>query len=389
VAGGDEHAALNRAERALMDALFSEAGRNDPHAALANADIPGCRYAFVRDVLHDPRFVAPDVPPSPDLIFQLLARFMPRLEPGRHRAIRSCFSGLFTPRRVERYRNGITHRVAVLIDGLRAGNSADLVSAVAHPLPFAVIADVLGVPEDRREWLARAMAVLGRGFAGQRDRADVEPANAAAAGMMEYFSQLLEQRAEDPQDDLLSQLVTAADPLPRDDVVANCIFFVLAGHATTTTLLAEGVMLLAGHRDQLDHLLAAPSGWPAAVEEILRYVSPTTLTGAKALAAAEVDGYRFTGGQQRILAYAAANRDPRVFAAPGRFDVARTPNPHLAFSAGAHYCLGAPLAKLHAEIVLPALFTRLPGLRVAGPPVWRGSAPVRQIEAMPVQWDWR
>jgi cytochrome P450 len=164
---------------------------------------------------------------------------------------------------------------------------------------------------------------------------------------------------------------------------------VLAGHATTTTLLAAGSNLLAEHPDQLGHLLVDPSGWPAAVEEILRYVSPTTLTGAKALRDAEVDGYRFAAGEQRILAYAAANRDPHVFADPDGFDVARTPNPHLAFSAGAHYCLGAPLARLHAEIALPALFTRLPGLRMAGPPVWRGSAPVRQIESMPVRWDGR
>jgi pimeloyl-[acyl-carrier protein] synthase len=380
---------VSRAERALMDALFSEAGRNDPHAALAHGAIPGCRYAFVRDVLRDPRFVAPDIPPSPDLIFQVLARFLPRLEPGRHRAIRTCFSGLFTPRRVERYRDSITRRVGALLDGLQGSTSADLVAAFARPLPFAVITDVLGVPEDRREWLARAMAVLGRGFAGQRDHAMVEPANIAAKDMLEYFSQLLEQRAEHPREDVLSLLATATDPALRDDVLANCVFFVLAGHATTTTLLADGVKLLAEHRDQLDRLLADPGGWPDAIEEILRYVSPITLTGVKALSDAKVDGYRFTAGEQRMVAYAAANRDPHVFVNPDRFDLARTPNPHLAFSAGAHYCLGAPLAKLHAEIALPALFIRLPGLRVAEPPVWRGSTPVRQIEAMLVRWDRR
>jgi pimeloyl-[acyl-carrier protein] synthase len=170
-----------------------------------------------------------------------------------------------------------------------SGGSADLVVAFAHPLPFAVITDVLGVPEDRREWLAQAMAVLGRGFAEQRDHALVEPANTAAADMLAYFSQLLQQRTEHPQDDLLSLLATATDPAARDDVLANCIFFVLAGHATTTTLLAAGAMLLAEHRDQLDRLLADPSGWPRAIDEILRYVSPTTLTGAKALNDAEVE----------------------------------------------------------------------------------------------------
>ncbi len=382
-----DDAALNRAERAVMDALFSAAGRDDPHAALRGASIPGCRYAFVRDVLHDPRFVAPDVPPSPDLIFQVLARFLPRLEPGRHRAIRARFAGLFTPRRTERYRDRINQRVAALIDVLQPAGSADLVAAFAHPLPFAVIADVLGVPADRHGWLSEAMAVLGRGFAGQRDHALVERANTAAADMLAYFSAALDERAAHPREDLLSLLAAAAQTeVAREDLLANCIFFVLAGHATTTTLLAAGVMLLAEHHDQRDRLLADPAGWPPAVDEMLRYVSPITLTGAKAVTDVEIDGYRFTAGQQRILAYGAANRDPRVFTDPDRFDVTRAPNPHLAFAAGAHYCLGAPLARLHAEIALPALFTRLPGLRLAGAPQWRGSTPVRQIEALPVRW---
>src|SRR6266540_828551 len=242
-------AALKRAERAVMDALFSVGGRDDPHAALRGASIPGCRYGFVRDVLHDPRLVAPDVPPS------------------------------------------------------------------GHP-----------------------------------------------------------------REDLLSLLAASRAEVAREDLLANCIFFVLAGHATTTTLLAAGVLLLAEHRDQTDRLLADRAGWPPAIEELLRHICPITLTGAKAVADVEVDGYRFTAGQQRTLAYAAANRDPRVFTDPDRFDVTRAPNPHLAFAAGAHYCLGAPLARLHAEIALPALFTRLPGLRLAGPPQWRGSTPVRQIE---------
>jgi pimeloyl-[acyl-carrier protein] synthase len=382
-----EDAALSRAERTLMDALFSDAGRNDPHAALAVASIPGCRHAFVHDVLHDPRFVAPDVPPSPDLIFQVLARFLPRLEPVRHRALRAPFAGLFTPRRVERYRERISQRVAALIGDLQPQGSADLVSGFAGPLPFTVIAEVLGVPADRHAWLAEATAELGRGFAGQRDHTLVERANTAATDMLTYFAQALDERAVHPRDDLLSLLATAAQSeAARDDVLANCIFFLLAGHATTTTLLAAAVMLLAEHPDQLDNLLTAPVGWPTAIEEVLRYVSPTTLTGAKATSDVEIDGYRFAAGQHRILAYAAANRDPRVFADPDRFDATRAPNPHLAFSAGAHFCLGAPLARLHAEIALPALFTRLPGLRLAGPPQWRGSAPVRQIETMQVQW---
>jgi pimeloyl-[acyl-carrier protein] synthase len=379
---------LAAAERALMDELFSERGRSDPHAVLRSWDVPGCRYEFARRVLHDPRFAAPAVPPSADLMFQLVSRFMARLPPGRHRIARSCFSGLFTPRRVGRYREQIAARAGSLIGALPPNGPADLVSAFAQPLPFAVIADVLGVPAARHGWLSEAMETFGRAVAGQRDHANVERGNAAVADMLDYFDRALAERAGHPQEDVLSLL--AAEPLDaeaRADVLANCIFFVLAGHVTTTTLLSAGVWLLAGHRGQLHDLLASPARWPAAVDELLRFVSPTTLTGAMAVDDAEVDGCFVPAGQQRIVALAAANRDPQVFARPDQFDITRTPNPHLAFSAGPHYCLGAPLARMHAEIALPALFTRLPGLRLAGPPVWLGSVPVRQIATLPIDWD--
>src|SRR6266508_5037770 len=384
--GGDEQP--GDAERALMDELFSERGRTDPQAVLRSSGIPGCRYDFVHDVLHDPRFVAPVVPPSADLMFQLLPRFMARLPPGRHRAARARFSGLFTPRRVDRYRGRLAARVDELLDALPPAGPIDLVAAFARPLPFAVIADVLGVPAERHSWLSEAMETFGQAVAGQRDHANVERGNTAVADILDHFDRTLAERAAHPQEDVLTLL--AAEPLDaeaRADVVANCIFFVLAGHLTTTTLLSAGVQLLADHRGQLDRLLADPTGWPAAVEELLRYVSPATLTGTTAVADAEVDGCFVPAGQHRIVAFAGANRDPKVFADPDRFDVTRTPNPHLAFSAGAHYCLGAPLARMHAEIALPALFTRLPGLRLAGPPAWFGSVPVRQIAALPIEWD--
>jgi pimeloyl-[acyl-carrier protein] synthase len=376
------------AERAVMDGLFSEHGRRDPHSVLRSSGIAGCRYAFVQAVLHDPRFVAPVMPSSADLMFQVVSRFMARLPPGRHGTVRAHFSGLFTPRRVERYRAQIAARVDTLIGAMPANGPIDLVAAFTRPLPFQVIADVLGVPADRQNWLSEAMETFGRAVAGQRDHANVELGNAAAADMLNYFEQALADRAEHPREDVLSLL--AAEPSnaeTRADLRANCIFFILAGHVTTTALLSAGVHLLAEHPTQLAQLLASPAGWPAAVEELLRFVSPTTLTGTTASVDAEVDGCLVPAGQQRILAFAAANRDPKIFTNPDDFDVARTPNPHLGFSAGSHYCLGAPLARMHAEIALPALFTRLPGLRPVAPPVWLGSVPVRQIALLPVEWN--
>jgi pimeloyl-[acyl-carrier protein] synthase len=195
-------------ERALMDGLFTESGRADPASVAQTFAIPGCRYRFVDEVLHGPRFVGPAMPPSSDLLFQTVSRFMARLPPERHRPVRSRFSGLFTPRRVERYRERIIERVDALIRVLRPAASVDLVSAFTRPLPFSVIADVLGVPEDSQPWLSAAMETLGRAVAGQRDHANVEMGNAAVADMLDYFDQALRMRQQQPRDDLLTLLAS-------------------------------------------------------------------------------------------------------------------------------------------------------------------------------------
>jgi len=302
--------------------------------------------------------------------------------------VRAHFAGLFTPRRVQRYRERIAARVDMLLEAFLPGGPVDLVAAFSRPLPFSVIADVLGVPAGRHGWLAEAAQVFGQAVAGQRDHANVERGNTAAAEMLAYFDQALTERAASPREDVLSLLAAApADADGRADLLANCILFILAGHMTTTTLLSAGVHLLTQHRDQLDMLLAHPGRWPDAIDELLRFMSPTTVTGATATADAVVDGTLIPAGAQPLLILAGANRDPAVFHDPDRFDVTRSPNPHLAFAAGAHYCLGAPLARMHAEIALPALFTRLPGLRLAGALQWGGSVPVRQTESLPVMWN--
>jgi pimeloyl-[acyl-carrier protein] synthase len=375
------------AEQALMDQLFALAGRSDPHAALRQAPIPGVRYAFVRDALHDRRLIAPHVPDSPDLIFQLLARFMPRLPPERHAAVRRKFSGLFSARRVTVYQEVITARCEDLLRVLQLKSGGDLAAEFAEPLPFAMIANVLGVEPERQDWLWEAMATLGRGFAGQRTRPPVEAANVAAAQMLAYFDELLGRRAHEPRDDLASMLAAGdADPEQRQDLLANCIFFILAGHSTTATMLCAGLDVLLARPDAVARLMEDPTRWDTCIEEILRYVSPITLTGVRAETDVTVAGHDIPAGGQRIISYAAANRDPETFLDPDTFDPERSPNPHLAFSAGATFCLGAPLARMHARIALPMLLTRLPSIQTVGPPQYRGSTPVRQVESFRATW---
>jgi pimeloyl-[acyl-carrier protein] synthase len=377
------------AEAALLGALFSPAGRSDPHVILRSCTLPGCQYLFVRDVLRDPRFAAPCIPPSPDAAFQLLARWMMRLDGDRHRRVRDAFGGLFTARRVERYRAIIAEQATGLIDQAAPAGSMDLVADFARPLTLTVIAEVLGVPPDDRDWLAAAVATLNRGFARQRDtdRTAVQAASDAAGHMLSYFTGLLVQRTAAPADDLMTALAARhAEGEDLQDLIANCIFFINAGHQSTTTLLTLGTHLLCTHPQALADLIEDPGRWPAAVEEMLRLITPTTFTAAAPRADADIHDVPCAAGQPRLLFLAAANRDPSTFPDPDRFDISRNPNPHLSFAAGAHFCLGAPLARLHGEVALTTLFTRLPGLAVLTSPAITASVPIRQIDHFTVTW---
>jgi pimeloyl-[acyl-carrier protein] synthase len=376
-------------EADLLGALFSPAGRSDPQVILRYSSLPGCQYPFVRDVLRDPRFTAASIPHSPDKAFQLLARWMIRLDGDRHRRVRDAFGTLFTARRAERYRAIIAERATQLIDQAALAGSMDLVADFARPLPFTVINEVLGVPPGDRDWLGVAIAALNRGFARQRDadRTALHAANDAAEQMLSYFTGLLDQRAAAPADDLMTTLAAQhADAEDRQDLAANCIFFINAGHQTTTTLLTLGAQLLCTHPDALAALRKDVGRWPAAVEEMLRLITPTTFTAATPPKDAEIRGVPCAAGQPRLLFLAAANRDPATFPDPDRFDISRKPNPHLSFSAGAHFCLGAPLARLHGEVALSALFSRLPSLAVHTLPDLIASVPVRQVDHFLVSW---
>jgi len=379
-----------RTEFDVLGALFSPAGRADPHVILRGSPLPGCQYVFARDVLRDPRFAAPAIPPSPDPAFQLLRRWMIRLDGDRHRHLRDAFGGLFTARRVGRYRAIIAERAAELIDRVAPAGSMDLVADFARPLPFAVINDVLGVPPDDRGWLGEALAVLHRGFARQRDsdRAAIQAANDATGQLLSYFAGLLDRRTAQPADDLMTALAARhADAEGRQDLIANCIFFVLAGHQTTTALLTLGAHLLCTHPGARAAVQDDPGCWPAAVEEMLRVITPTTFTGVTPRTDADIHGIACPAGQPRLLFLAAANRDPATFADPDRFDISRNPNPHLSFAAGTHFCLGAPLARMHGEVALNTLFTRLPGLAVLTLPDITASVPTRQIDHFTVTWQ--
>jgi len=376
------------AEQELVGRLFAQLPGDDPHALLRSTSLPGCRYHVVDALLRDSRFAPRRVAPSPEPVWQMFARWLISLDGERHRRVRRHFQRLFAPRQVDSFRGVIESRATELVDAVAAHGEMDLVTEFARPLPLSVILEILGVPPDRHDWLRERMLKLGQGFARRQEPEFVARASEAVTEMLTFFSAQIDERTDTPRDDLLSVLAASIpeDEDGRPDVLANCIFFIEAGHATTTSLISAGTLLLLEHPRELERLRDQPDLIPVAVEEMLRLVTPVTLAICRPREDFSLDGYGFQAEVPRFAFLAAANRDPAVFSEPDRFDIDRASG-HLAFSAGTHFCLGAPLARLHGEIAMTTLLARLPALRLAGHPDWRGFVPLHELEHLPIAWD--
>ncbi|TKJ16564.1 cytochrome P450 [Blastococcus sp. CCUG 61487] len=312
-------------------------------------------------------------------------------DPPDHTRLRRLVSRSFTPRATLASESMIQATADRLLDELdrrAVDGPVDLVDAYAAQLPVLVIADLLGVPTDRREdflrWGAAAAATLDVGLPFRRYVAAENALRAMHAFLREHFDRL----RRDPGEDLVSRLVTlpADDALTERELHATVMLLLGAGFETTVNLIGNAVALVDAHRDQWDALAAEPAGWDDAVEEVLRIDSPVQLTGRTARADVELAGHAVPEGTRVTVLLGAANRDPAVFEEPARFDVTR-PNAreHLAFSAGIHYCLGAGLARLEAVVALRALTERFPALRVAGPGERRDLRTLRGFEVLPVR----
>ena len=311
------------------------------------------------------------------------------VDPPDHTRFRRLVSRAFTPRATAAFEPVVQRTADALLDALELrGGTVDLVETYAAQLPVLVIADLLGVPVDRREdflrWGAAAAATLDPGLPFGRYVAAERALRAMHAFLREHFARL----RREPADDLVSRLVGLPDDeaLTERELHATVMLLLGAGFETTMNLLGNGVVLLDRHRDQWESLIADPAGWNGAVEEVLRHDSPVQITGRTAKADAVVAGREVRAGTRVTLLLGAANRDPEVFADPTRFDVTRAnARDHLAFSAGIHYCVGAGLARLEGVVGLRTLAERFPGLRVSGGPVRRDLQTLRGFEHLPVR----
>ena len=273
-----------------------------------------------------------------------------------------------------------------LLDRARQqGGTFDLVSALAEPLPVAVISDLLGIPPAERAPLVQHGHVVVTALDGIRSPCHAHDLLRSTRALEAMFEGLVRRRRADPGEDVVSALLRSEDRVSPHELVSMCSLLLVAGFETTVNLIGNGVLALLAHPEQWQALCRRPDLAAGAVEEVLRFDPPVQRTARVAHEATELAGRPVRRGQAVLLLLGGANRDPEVFEDPARFDVTRTPAvEHLAFSSGQHYCLGAPLARMEGEVALRALAERLPGLRPAGRVVLRQGRTIRGPQRLPV-----
>jgi cytochrome P450 len=311
------------------------------------------------------------------------------LDPPAHTRMRNLVNKAFTPRVVERVRPHIQQIADELIDALPDPHRIDVMRDLAVPLPVIVIAETLGVPVSERERFKAWSSDVAGTLAGPFQPADVlDRARISSNELADYFRDQLTLRRREPRDDLLTALLNAeeqGDLLSEDELLATCILLLVAGNETTTYLIGNGMLALLHHPDELRLLQGDPSLIVAAVEEMLRFDGPAQMTSRIATQEMELRGKRLEPGQVLLTVLAAANRDPEQFADPDRLDIRRPNNRHLAFGYGIHYCVGAPLAVVEAQVAVNTLLRRFPDPRPEfEAPQWGSSFILRGLKSLPI-----
>jgi pimeloyl-[acyl-carrier protein] synthase len=360
------------------------------------------RYYDVAACLHDPRLAADRITHLDRLaqmgmerlrpLFGTMRKMLLYLGPSDHARVRGLVNQTFTRRNVEGWRAETQQLVDHLLNRVETAETMDVLRDLAQPLPLAVIAMVLGIPSDahaRLKGWSDALAPFFGNFTHTGHQ--LAAAQRCVLDFSDYLRGIIEEkrRGTGLGRDLLTSLVhDGGGALTDDELVANAILLVGAGHVTTTDLIGNGTLALLRHPAQANRVGESRSGsgfLEGAIEELLRYDGPVQMTARLAREDIEIGGKLLGKGRWVILWLGAANRDPARFAEPDGLDLGRTDNRHLAFGSGAHFCLGAPLARLQAQIAIGTLFRRFPGMRLMdGPLSWERNPTLRGLISLPV-----
>ena len=319
----------------------------------------------------------------------LLDGTMLHADPPEHARLRRVVRDFFAPRAIDALMPAITGFVEELLALLLRQRDCDFVADFAAPLPMRVISRLLGLPPADADHLCRLTTTIVCGTDTLQKTAAVYAAQQAAArDLTDYFADQLARRRRAPADDLLSALVIAHDEhadLDTRELHTMCVFLLITGFESTVSLLGNGLLTLLRFPAEAARLARDPDLVPGAIEEMLRYESPFQRTSFRAFTEpCTVGGHRFEPGEQVAVILGAANRDPARFPDPDRFDIARAPNPHLAFGAGLHQCLGAQLARVEAHAAFAKLLPRLSRFTLAAEPHWHANSVVRTLAALPL-----
>lgn len=354
-------------------------------------------YADVRTVSRDPQtFISSggtstmdlEKPESASLDYEMMRGTLVITDPPRHTKLRALVNKAFTPNAVARLEPFVRGIVGQIMDDCSLAGEGDFVRDVAARLPFVVICELLGIPRDDRAGLFNAIRPMMS--------ADVTMAAGPEGGSMDaattlvsFLQDLIDTRAAAAEQDLVSDLVRAevdGERLTRAEMLALVILLFIAGTETTQNATGGGMLAFFDHPGEKERVIADRSLMPTAVEEILRYVSPTLVSMVRtATRETELGGKAIKAGDKVTLWYGSANRDASVFPDPDRFDVSRTPNDHLTFGFGAHFCLGAQLARLELKVIFEELFDRLPRIALSGEPKRLRSNIFNGLEKLPVR----
>jgi len=307
-------------------------------------------------------------------------------EPPQHTRLRRLVQGAFARGHIARLREPVQRIADSLLDQVAGDGGCDLLADYAAPLPVAVIAELLGVPEHDRHLLRPWSNAMVKMYEYDRPPELEAAARWACDEFDGYLRGLAADRRAHPRDDLVSHLA-GLQGLSEDELVANCILLLNAGHEASVNVLGNGLLGLFRHPAELARLRADVDGLlPTAVEELIRYDSPLQLFERTAYDDVEIGGVTVGRGQKIAALLGSANRDPSVFADPSAPDVGRDPNPHLGFGAGIHFCLGAPLARLELMVSVPTLLRRLPRMELAEEPAHQPNFVIRGLRSLRVRW---